>query len=91
MSYDEPTELDYIEVSTDRQQSSLTLLFRDRGEGDYIHGGTKVSKSFSFSQGLQKSTKEQREELVESFRRFLVACGYPSDPTMEPGYKKDKE
>ena len=91
MSDYEPTELDYIEVSTDRQQSSLTLLFRDRGEGDYIHGGTKVSKSFSFSQGLQKSTKEQREELVESFRRFLVACGYPSAPTMEPGYKKDKE
>tara|TARA_Y100001951_G_C11123313_1_gene174069 strand:+ start:137 stop:418 length:282 start_codon:yes stop_codon:yes gene_type:complete len=93
MSYDDPTELDYIEVSTGMEQCSLTLIFRDSGDPDAIGMKTpgKITKSFAFTRSMLRSPKEQREELCESFRRFLVACGYPSDYTMEPGYKKDKE
>tara|TARA_R100000656_G_C3846627_1_gene106472 strand:- start:86 stop:370 length:285 start_codon:yes stop_codon:yes gene_type:complete len=90
------SELDLIEESIGMDQCSLTLIFRDSGDfGIDTIGktGGKIMKSFAFKRvpDYIESPKEHRELLVEEFRRFLVACGYPSDYTMEPGYKKDKE
>ena len=89
---------DYSELEEARgmDECSLTFILRDNGEFgvDTIGktGGSTV-KSFAFKRvpSFIDPAKEQRELLVEEFRRFLVACGYPSDYTMEPGYKKDKE
>ena len=89
---------DYSELEEARgmDECSLTFILRDNVEFgvDTIGktGGSTV-KSFAFKRvpSFVAPAKEQRELLVEEFRRFLVACGYPSDYTMEPGYKKDKE
>lgn len=86
--YDDRTELDFIEVSAGMDQCSLTLIFRDNGDFGFDKigkTGGKITKSFAFKRvpDYVESSKESRELLVEEFRRFLVACGYPSDCTDE--------
>tara|TARA_R100000656_G_C3933783_1_gene125408 strand:- start:566 stop:850 length:285 start_codon:yes stop_codon:yes gene_type:complete len=93
MSYDDPTELDYIEVSTGMDECSITFIFRDSGEFGFdsigMKSGGRTTKSFAFKRIPDhiNSPQEARELLVEQFKRFLVACGYPSDSTME--FKKE--
>ena len=70
----------YREV--ERDEVTFTLKMVDYGT--YATRPLVVEKVFS-----TESTKDDREEVVQAFRRFLVACGYPCDPTMEKGYKTD--
>ena len=67
----------------EEREVTFTLKMVDRGEFASDHP-RHVEVTFS-----SEPDKKDREEIVQNFRRFLVACGYPGDYTMESRHCKN--